>query len=156
MNTNVEKKSVKGLSSKGKITIGVTVAMLVLIVVLMSCSLFFKEERSSTGFANPTNVTITQDATWTSNAEILGTLTIQSGVTLTIDSRVAGVALMVSATNLVVEEDACISMDGKGLSGGDPGFAGSGLGKGLAGGKKSGAGGAGYGGAGGDGEKNVG
>ncbi|MBL7072697.1 MAG: hypothetical protein ISS33_02820, partial [Candidatus Omnitrophica bacterium] len=141
---------------QGKVTLGVIVGTLVLTLFLVTCSLFFQADKVLVGFASPTDVTIMEDTTWTSDMEVTGTLTIQTGVALTIDSSVQGVAVTVAATNLVVEEGALISASGKGFSGGAGGAAGEGVGRGKPGNQDAGAGGAGYGGAGGAGDNNAG
>ena len=103
-------------------------------------------------FSSPTDLDITVDTTWNGDQTITGTLTVKTGVTLTINSS-AGTAITINAVNLVVESGAKISADGKGYAGGTArnNGGGTGYGKGVGASNVRSAGGAGYGGVGGDG-----
>jgi hypothetical protein len=103
-------------------------------------------------FSSPTDLDITANTTWSGDQTITGTLTVKAGVTLGVDSS-SGTPITITATNLVVEAGAKITADGKGYAGGTArsNGAGAGGGKGVGVSNTRSAGGAGYGGIGGDG-----
>ncbi|MFH0986394.1 MAG: Ig-like domain-containing protein [Candidatus Omnitrophota bacterium] len=103
-------------------------------------------------FSSPTDLDISSNTTWSGDQTIVGTLTVKSGVTLTINSS-SGTPITLTATNLVVESGAKITADGKGYAGGTArnNGGGTGGGKGVGANNSRSAGGGGYGGIGGDG-----